>query len=337
MADLSSILPNQEKRCPKCKATFVDFAGVLCPHDKTRLVFAGPDPLVGQTVAGSVKILQEVAEGSWGKIYRCQDIDAKQTLALKVLHPHLVTSPEKVKRFQREGESVQTLDHPNIARVLGVGFLDNSQPFIKLEYLVGRSLEHKLVLDGALPVREAIRIAQHCLHGLQHAHEHGIIHRDVKPNNIFLCDDGTIKLLDFGLAKIEDPSEAHEKLTLTGQTMGTPDYMSPEQCQGLELDGRSDLYSLSCVLYEMLTGQRPVAGTSVFDAMQKHINKQPPAFEQLCPQRKIDPRLEEIVFRGLSKDRNLRFADAAEYRQALDDFAGETDPGLKGIFRRLFQ
>ncbi len=235
------------------------------------------DPLIGQTISTDYEILELIGAGGWSRVYKARQKDGQRIVAIKVLHSHLLFDRESVTRFEREAKSGVSLSHPNICQVFDYDRLESGQPYIIMEYLKGESLSSLLKRKGKLSEKDAVPIFVACLNGLQEAHDNGIVHRDVKPANIFVLDGTSnnggshpdVKLLDFGMAKII--VGVQPDLTLTGTAFGTVQYMSPEQVLGNPIDGRSDLYSLGCVMYETLTGKKVFEGATAFGVMEQHV------------------------------------------------------------------
>ena len=209
--------------------------------------------MIGKTIS-HYRILEKLGEGGMGVVYKAEDTKLKRTVALKFLPLNTLGSDEEKSRFNREAQAAAALNHPHIATIHEIDEVDG-QLFIAMEYIDGQNLKEKI--DKApLKVEEAVRIAIDTADGLQAAHEKDIVHRDIKPANIMLTEKSQVKIMDFGLAKFAGKT----KLTRTDMTLGTAAYMSPEQAQGIKVDGRSDIFSFGVVLYEMLTGQNPFKG-----------------------------------------------------------------------------
>ena len=284
---------------------------LLQHRDASGCAPAGPSSdrtgLIGRTVS-QYHITEYLGEGGMGVAYRAEDTRLRRTVALKFLRPESTRDPEANARFMREARAASTLDHPNIAAVHEVGEADTGQLFIVMTYYPGETLKRKIA-RGLLSIDDALDYAEQTARGLQRAHEVGIIHRDVKPANLIIANDEQVKLVDFGLAKVNDASQ-----TAAGSAMGTVAYMSPEQATGRVVDARTDLWSLGVVLYEMVTGQRPFGGdhpASIIHAI-RHEAPEPPA--TLRPG--VPPALRRIVEKALSKDPADRYQRAEQF---LDD------------------
>jgi serine/threonine-protein kinase len=260
---------------------------------------------------GKWLLAKELGYGGMGKVYLAQEEVTGRKAALKVLNPQLAVEAGFLTRFQREIETLSQLSHPNIVRFYEAG-CENGVYFYAMEYIDGESLETVLERDGRMPWKEVLDIAQQICPALKHAHDHGIIHRDLKPANILRTADGTVKLTDFGIAKVF----AHGQLTTTGGVVGTAEYLSPEQAAGKPVTKRSDLYSLGAVLYTLLLGRPPFQGESFMDLLHKH------RYSQFDPPRRFIPELpyeiDEVVCQLLEKDPAKRPPDCLVLAKQLD-------------------
>lgn len=293
-----------------------------CPDDGGDLINTKQDRLIGETFANRYKILSVVGQGGMSTVYKAQHTYMDRIVAVKLLHPHLVSDPISVQRFQQEAKAAASLCHANIITVFDFGVTEDGLAFLVMDYLEGPSLGDLLDRAGAVPPDEAVDIFRQVLKGLCHAHRKGVVHRDLKPRNLVLAidEDGTVqvKIVDFGIAKIspQDGSES-QHLTQTGEVFGSPIYMSPEQCSGLSLDLRSDIYSWGCVMFETLTGAPPFLGKNAVETMSMHVNDDPPDFKSISPTAVIPKELQDVVFGCLRKDPKKRFQTAAEVLEAL--------------------
>ena len=276
------------------------------------------DPLVGRTVA-HYEIAARLGGGGMGLVYAARDTRLGRRVALKFLPPQWSHDESAKERFMREAQAASATDHPNICTIHDIGTTDDGQLFIVMAHYDGQTLKKRLE-SGPLGVDEAIDIAAQIGEGLAKAHAQGVIHRDVKPGNLMLTEDG-VKILDFGLAKFAD---ARLKLTLEGSTIGTIAYMAPEQVRGDEADARSDVWALGAVVYEMLAGEVPFRG-GYPEAIAHAIRHEPPA--PLRARRpEVPEALEQIVFRALHKDPAVRFQAARDVARALRRLQGRTLP-----------
>jgi serine/threonine protein kinase len=264
---------------------------------------------------GPYRVLGLLGSGSMGIVFRAEDSRLKRAVALKVMRPNYATKTEYRQRFLREGQATAKVEHPHVVPIYGV---DECQgvPYLAMKLLEGESLEERLKASGSwLPLPEVLRIGEETAAALAAAHEQGLIHRDVKPTNIWLESDGDrVKLIDFGLARILDDDL---RLTGTGYVVGTPSYMAPEQANGDEVDNRSDLFSLGCVLYRASTGLQPFPGQFAVDvvAAVRTLDPKPP--RALDPS--LPPSFSDLVMALLSKDPAGRPASALAVRDALKD------------------
>lgn len=291
-----------------------------------------PTPHIGERAAGKYELKSLLGAGAMGEVYECVHVDLGKRLAIKLLRPELFGSPEVVARFRREARAASAIESEYIAQIVDFGRDDRLGLYMVIEYLRGEDLEARLARERWLETREAATIAWQAARGLARAHEVGVIHRDLKPANVFLTrrDDGSLlaKILDFGISKLERAkwvspldAEGHAEPTLTelGTTLGTPQYMSPEQCRGMGgLDGRTDVWSLCAVLYEMLAGQPAISDAGGFVAAMQRI-----VAEDVRPLAELAPWVAEPVARvvdaGLARDPEARIRDVSTLADRLLD------------------
>jgi serine/threonine protein kinase len=272
--------------------------------------------MIGQTVS-HYRILEELGAGGMGVVYKAEDTKLKRTVALKFLPPELTRDKDAKTRFIHEARAASALQHNNICAIHEIDETPDGQLFICMDCYEGETLKEKIA-RGPLPIDEALDIAIQATEGLLKAHEAGMVHRDVKPANVTVTEDGVVKILDFGLAKLAGMT----KVTKTGTTVGTVSYMSPEQAKGEEVDHRSDIWSLGIVLYELLTGEPPFKGQHEAALLYEIVHEVPEPVTSIRPE--VPEAMTQIVDRALSKDREARYASATDL---LDN--------LKAIQRRL--
>jgi serine/threonine-protein kinase len=285
---------------------------------------SGGEVQVG-TELGSFRLVQEIGRGAMASIFRAQHTHHGHQLAIKVLHPDVCRRAEAVRRFAREVQAVNRTWHPNILEITDVVISDNHPPFLTMELLQGEDLQAKLDRAGALAVPQAVNVMAQVCGALAAVHQRNVVHRDLKPGNIFLVGGGDeefpiVKVLDFGLAKFmyeEDPFLR----TRTGATIGTPEYMPPEQIRGDKVDYRIDLYAVGAILYELVTGKPPFHGGTTFDLVQRTLKEIPEAPSRRAPasaRGAISPLLDQIILRCLEKDPDHRIQSAAELQRLLE-------------------
>ena len=265
------------------------------------------------TKVGRYEITGELGRGAMGVVYKAQDPTIGRTVALKTmrLDGHGIESAELMRRFQNEARAAGLLNHPNIVTIYDAGEHDGVF-YIAMEYIEGTPLDHILAEGQILGPDEVVRISREICKGLDYAHAHGIIHRDVKPANIMITARGSVKIMDFGIAK------AGGSMTSTGQVLGTPNYMSPEQVRGKPLDGRTDLFSFGVLLYEMVTGEKPFVGQNVTTIIYKIVNENPIAPRDLDAT--VHPGLNAVVMKALSKVPEERYQSGAELVRDLENY-----------------
>lgn len=281
---------------------------------------AAPDVLLHSQL-GKYRILRQLGQGGMGRVYEAEDIVLKRLVALKVLLETSADNEQALRRFLHEAQSIARLNHPNIVAIHEADERDGIC-FIVMELVQGQSAEARLHKDGPFPWREATRIITGVCHGLAAAHAAGLIHRDIKPGNIMLAGD-TVKLGDFGLAKALDPGAP--ALTGPGIVVGTPDYMSPEQCRSEPFDERTDIYSLGAAYYALLTGETPFHGEASFQVMMAHCSYPTPDPRQVNPD--VDPRCTAVVQRAMAKQPTERYQHAVEMQVSLEELLHGTTGG----------
>lgn len=287
------------------------------------------DPYVGTDIlGGTFRITQRIGSGGMGAVYRADEVAMGREVAIKILHDKLKDRQDLVSRFRREARAMSQLTHPNTVRVFRYGELDDGSLYIVMEMLEGKNLNQTVRRGGPMDAPRAIPILVAVCHALHEAHQLGIVHRDLKPENIFICNQGGLvdypKVLDFGLAKVTEAQMRPGSLMLTqeGMVFGTPEFMSPEQARGQTLDARSDIYSLACILYEMLTGKLPFEAKTPMEYVGKHVTAAPIPLSDRVPGRTFESGLWKVIEKALAKQRGDRYASALEFADALAPFAG---------------
>ncbi|MDB4932752.1 MAG: uncharacterized protein JWM10_5236, partial [Myxococcaceae bacterium] len=286
------------------------------------------DELIGQHF-GTYLIEAPLGHGGMGVVYRALDEKLRRTVALKVLPPGFAADADRRRRFEREARAAAAVTHACIATVYEVGESEG-RVFIAMELVEGSSLASRIA-GTPLPLALALRITRDVARGLAKAHERSVVHRDLKPDNVMLTDEGEVKILDFGLARLDEPAEVGADqdvtaaaMTMPGQIMGTPGYMSPEQAAGKATDARTDLFSLGVVLYEMLTGARPFRGDSAMDVIIALCRDEPAPPSTLNPA--VTPEVERVIARCMAKRPADRYANARELLADLDALAPSAGP-----------
>ena len=257
--------------------------------------------MVGETIAGRYDLEELAGRGGMSSVYRAHDTLLERDVALKLLHDFHGADADSIERFRREARAVAQLSHPNIVTVIDRGE-DDGRQFIVFEYVDGENLKELVQREGPLPVRRALELAIEVGEGLACAHRHGVVHRDVKPQNVLLNGDGTAKVTDFGIARSLDVEKG---VTQTGTVLGTSNYIAPEQASGMPVDERTDVYSLGVVVYELLTGEVPFPGENFVAVAMRHVHEDPPSVLEQRPD--VPLRVANLVDRALAKDPDDRF------------------------------
>jgi eukaryotic-like serine/threonine-protein kinase len=335
-----------ERRCPKCGTVYADTAR-FCPRDGSMLMElqskarpGGKAPgggtavrtppaskpgldraasLSGQVLDARYQVQKKLGEGGMSYVYLAREVATGQAVAIKVLSPKLATDRSSVERLRREAGLAMRLDHPNVCRILRLGESEDGLIYLVLPFLKGELLSDREVKDGPMDLALGIDILRQVCAGLHHAHELLIVHRDLKPENIMLADEdggGTrAVVMDFGLAKERRAEGPLAKLTATGIILGTPEFMSPEQIRGKQLDARSDIYALGIVAFEMFTGKLPFSGRNAQEMMIARLRGQPMKLRQL---RGDAPEgLEKALARAMESSPDARYNTALEFAKAL--------------------
>jgi eukaryotic-like serine/threonine-protein kinase len=281
------------------------------------------DPFPGRVVAGNFRIDKLIGAGAMGNVYKAEQLSLSKPVAVKVLHAHLHSDEKLVTRFKREAKSASLLNHPNSIQIIDSGQDADGTLYIAMELLTGRDLAQVIRDDFPLSLSRVVRIMTQVMSALDEAHARGVIHRDLKPSNIMLIElrgqRDFVKVCDFGIAKataVED--DRAQMLTIQGLVCGTPEYMSPEQARAEAIDGRADLYSAAVILYQLLTGDIPFRAETPMGIISRHLSEAPLPPSVRRPDLRLPKAVDEIVMRGLEKDRELRFPTAIAFRDALE-------------------
>lgn len=329
----------------------------FCTKDGTRLVTAPQRPLattaapagaaaaaepemVGQTLEGRYRIVRKLGEGGMSHVYLAEDIaNGNSSYAIKVLSPALSKDENAMARLRREADLGGRLEHPNICHIIRLGETPDRLVYIVMPYIEGEILADRTHRAGQLPLDEVVRWVNDISAGLERAHELQIVHRDLKPENVMIAQGGAGEpravVMDFGLAKERRASPELAKLTATGIVLGTPEFMSPEQLRGKPLDGRTDVYSLALMTYEMLTGKLPFAGRTQQEMMINRLRNDPTPIRQMRPDLNFSDAVEDVLDKGMARDVADRYGSAPEFAGALAAAArGEGGSMFGRLFRR---
>lgn len=286
------------------------------------------DPLIGRVVSSRYRVIKQLGEGGMGQVYLAVHEAIEKQIALKVLKPEYSAKEDIVTRFQQEAISASRIKHPNVLEVFDFGTLDNGCAFLAMEFLLGNDVADELIRAGFLDTSRALRIMLQVCRALAAAHKAGVVHRDMKPDNIFLQRTGDgeeiVKIVDFGIAQLRNPDEdaksdakPRRRLTKTGMIFGTPEYMAPEQAAGKKADSRVDVYACGIILFEMLTGAVPFTGDSFMAVLAAHLNDPAPSMMEFRPDLTISQELHDVVARMLEKKPENRFQSMSEVALAI--------------------
>ncbi|HEY9682626.1 MAG TPA: protein kinase [Oculatellaceae cyanobacterium] len=319
--------------CMHCNQEF--FGVSVCPNDGHPVQMAKEDPLVGNILADRFEVLAKLGEGGMSAVYKARHMLMDRIVAIKLL---FASDIQSLKRFQLEAKLACNLNHINIVSVFDFGVSNKGQPYLVMDYLEGRSLGDCVKVDGPMQLDRALGIFTQACDALTYAHKRDVIHRDLKPSNFMLVLDDNyselLKVVDFGIAKqMSFEDAAGQGLTKTGEVFGSPLYMAPEQCLGRRLDARADIYSMGCVMYEVLTGTPPLVGMNALDTLHKHINEDPQPFAVANPRcANLPPMLERLVFKALARDVDQRYQSMLELWTDLEVLrhAAKSSSGRQG-------
>jgi tRNA A-37 threonylcarbamoyl transferase component Bud32 len=329
------------KICPVCKTEY-GAGEVFCPNDGTRLASGSQavapakpvekgDALIGTVIDERYRVVRRIGEGGMGIVYEVEHVVIEKRLALKVLRDDYSSRPEVVARFRQEAKSASRIGNEHIVDISDFGETPSGASYFVMELLDGEDLANVLAREGTLPLSRAADILTQCARALAAAHAKGIVHRDMKPENIFLTKRDSrpdfVKIVDFGIAKmsdIETDGQPGRKLTKTGMIFGTPEYMSPEQAAGKQLDHRVDIYALGVIMFELLTGRVPFSGDTFMGVLTQHMFEAPPSIMQANPNVQLPEAIEIFVRRALAKDPGERF-------QSCEELIGALDKAVRGV------
>jgi serine/threonine protein kinase len=350
-------------RCPTCGTTYPDDARfctrdgsklIAIPSSKTDTPARGtqtgraepPAPvthtnLMGKVLDARYQVERKIGEGGMSFVYLANDISTKERYAIKVLSAALSRDQNAMARLKREASLGMRLAHPNVCHIIRLGETQDGLVYVVMPYVQGEILSDRNNRKGTLPLDEVVQFVRQIAAGLHVAHELKIVHRDLKPENVMVCKDadGTERavVMDFGLAKERRADAELQKLTATGIILGTPEFMSPEQLRGKPLDGRTDVYSLALMTFEMLTGKLPFAGRTQQEMMIARLRNEPTPLRQARPELNFPESVEKVLIKGMSREPDDRYSSAPEFANALAQAAsgkaGGADGGLLG---RLF-
>jgi serine/threonine protein kinase/tetratricopeptide (TPR) repeat protein len=319
------------RACPTCGLQLSALVNE-CPQDGTRL------PLVFEndpTFKHKYEFLETIGTGGMGVIYKARQVALNKIVAIKMLHAEM-PSDDALRRFQLEGQTGSLLKHKYIIQSYDLGLTESGRPFMIMDYLQGKTLAQELSANGTLAEERFIRLFLQVTDALSHAHSKGVLHRDLKPSNLMLLQDNgmeEVRIMDFGIAKFLNGTDyGAQQLTKTGEALGSPLYMSPEQCRSGKVDRRADLYSLGCVMYEALTGAPPFIGSTSLETLMMHLEQQPLGLSNASLGREIDPGLQDIVMRLLQKDPADRYQSADDLEADLLKYQDATYGGKRVRF-----
>lgn len=308
------------KICPNCRVRLSEDY-TRCPYDGNELK---EDAMIGSVFADRYEILALLGSGTSGAVYKARHRYMHKLVAIKIMHIELISDISLLKRFRQEAAAASSLNHKNIVNVIDFGLSPEGQSFMIMDYLGGNSLDELIAKEGCLPWKKAVEIFKQVCSGLGHAHDNNIIHRDLKPSNVLVVNYGqpdmSVKLVDFGTAKLVTAETEGAGLTVPGQVFGSPTYMSPEQCMGLNLEASSDVYSMGTLMYETLVGNPPFITENIVEAMYKQVNEECPPISQVASKLgiSIDNRLQAIITKTLRKDKYQRHQSMHELKKDLE-------------------
>jgi serine/threonine protein kinase len=280
--------------------------------------------LIGITLADRYEILSLIGHGGMGSVYKARHVSLDKLVAVKVLQARYLTDPSNHERFEREAKALSSLMHSNVVSVIDYGFSQQGAPYLVMDFLEGSTLAELIKRENHIEEVRAVRIFIQIARALNHIHSRGVLHRDLKPSNIMLLNNESetdlVKIMDFGISRRTDFKQEKGEITQKGQLVGSPLYMSPEQCLGRELDERSDIYSLGCLMYEALIGMPPLVGTTPIQTVFKQSSENPLPFKEKRPAVSVSSDLERVVLKALEKNPENRYRNAKELTDDLELF-----------------
>jgi serine/threonine-protein kinase len=313
------------KVCTACGIEYGDEV-LFCQRDGTPLRPSGATAdLVGQIIADRYHIQKKLGEGGMGQVYLAEHVKMGRRCAIKIMNQGLVNDPDAISRFNREAANASRIGHTNVCAIYDFGETPEGLIYLAMEFIEGRSLSGLLEEAKVLPLARAAAIITQCADALQVAHDLGIVHRDLKPDNIMITTTGgkdVVKVVDFGIAKAVGADSGSQKVTKTGFVVGTPEYMSPEQLAGDQIDGRSDLYSLALVFYRMLTGASPFPADSQQETMIKRLTDDPVPLAQARPEVKFPDALQRVMDRALARTPADRYSQSSDFARDVRALSG---------------
>jgi serine/threonine-protein kinase len=298
--------------------------------------------LAGEVLDGRYRIVKKIGEGGMSFVYLAHDVATNDRLAIKVLSPALAKEQNAMARLRREAGLGIRLAHPNICHIMRLGETEDGLIYIVMPFVEGEILSDRTNRLGHLPIAETVKFVRDIAAGLHLAHQLKIVHRDLKPENVMIATPAEggerAVVMDFGLAKERRAGGELEKLTATGIVLGTPEFMSPEQLRGKALDGRTDVYSLALMTFEMLTGKLPFTGRTQQEMMISRLRSDPIAIRKMRPEMNFSPAIERVLLKGMERNLDDRFQTAPEFADALTTAAGDDGPtgGESGLLGKIF-
>jgi serine/threonine-protein kinase len=310
--------------CTTCGAEYGD-EKLFCERDGTPLRKSGSTDLVGEVIADRYHITKKLGEGGMGQVYLAEHVKMGRRCAIKIMTPGTMSDPDAISRFNREAANASRISHPNVCAIYDFGETPEGLIYLAMELIDGKSLTALLDETPTMPLTRAAAMIEQCAEALHVAHDLGIVHRDLKPDNIMVITargKDTVKVVDFGIAKAMSGDEGgKQKVTKTGFVVGTPEYMSPEQLAGDNVDGRSDIYSLGLVFYRMLTGASPFPADSQQETMIKRLTDDPIPLAAARPDVRFPAELQRLMDRALARTPTDRYADAADFARDIRKLA----------------